>query len=89
MDGGLNFYLNIKSDLYFQNHHVWEIMQLSHCLFMDTVFKSKENSITEISTVDFYTFLIFMTNARTPVAMYWGLLGLFVVTVIAFTRKNI
>lgn len=52
-------------------------------------FKSKENSITEISTVDFYTFLIFMTNARTPVAMYWGLLGLFVVTVIAFTRKNI
>lgn len=36
----------------------------------------------------FYTFLIFMTMARTPVAMYWGLLGLFVITVIAFTRKK-
>lgn len=36
----------------------------------------------------FYTFLIFMTKARTPVAMYWGLLGLFVVTVVGFTRKK-
>lgn len=36
----------------------------------------------------FYTFLIFMTKARTPVAMYWGLLGLFVVTVVEFTRKK-
>ena len=29
-----------------------------------------------------------MTKARTPVAMYWGLLGLFIVTVIVYTRKK-
>ena len=44
-------------------------------------------SLKAVSLI-FYTFLIFMTKARTPVAMYWGLLGLFIVTVIVYTRKK-
>ena len=65
-------------------------MQLSHCLFLWIQFFKNAKKIVSLKSalLIFYTFLIFMTNARTPVAMYWGLLGLFVVTVIAFTRKK-
>lgn len=50
--------------------------------------KAKKILSLKSALLIFYTFLIFMTKARTPVAMYWGLLGLFVITVIAFTRKK-
>lgn len=50
--------------------------------------KAKKILSLKSALLIFYTFLIFMTKARTPVAMYWGLLGLFVITVITFTRKK-
>lgn len=44
--------------------------------------------ILTVSLTVFYTFLIFMTKARTPVAIYWGLLGLFVMMTILLTHMR-
>ena len=51
------------------------------------ILKAKKILTPELILTVFYTFLIFMTKARTPVAMYWGLFILFVFMSIFLTRK--
>lgn len=51
------------------------------------ILKAKKILTPQILLIFFYTFLIFMTKARTPVAMYWGLLALFVVVTLFFTHR--
>lgn len=52
------------------------------------VLKAKTIFTPKIVLIFFYTFLIFMTKARTPVAMYWGLLVLFVIFTLVFTHRT-
>lgn len=52
------------------------------------ILKSKKILMSTIALLSFYTFLIFMTKARTSVAIYWGLLILFFVILILFTQKK-
>lgn len=51
------------------------------------ILKTRKVFSPKILLIFFYTFLIFMTKARTPVATYWGVLALFVIFTIAFTRR--
>ena len=51
------------------------------------ILKAKNILAPQTILIFFYTFLIFMTKARTPVAMYWGLLALFVIFTLVFTRR--
>jgi hypothetical protein len=49
------------------------------------IIKGKKYISFSIILTTFYTFLIFMTKARTPVAIYWGLLILTIISLLFFT----
>ena len=50
---------------------------------------SDKKPIGLISLITFYTFMIFMTKARTAVAMYWGILALLFLGILYIHRKNL
>lgn len=49
---------------------------------------SEKKSIKLILLITFYTFMIFMTRARTAVSMYWGILFLLFLGVVVIHRKE-
>lgn len=50
---------------------------------------SDKKHIGLISLITFYTFMIFMTKARTAVTMYWGVLALLFLGILYIHRKNL
>lgn len=50
---------------------------------------SDKKHIGLISLITFYTFMIFMTKARTAVAMYWGVLALLFLGILYIHRKDL
>lgn len=50
---------------------------------------SGKRSIELFFLITFYTFMIFMTKARTAVAMYWGILFLLFLGVVVIHRKEL
>lgn len=50
---------------------------------------SSQKSIGLIILITFYTFMIFMTKARTAVAMYWGVLFLLFLGIILIHKKKL